>query len=460
MKIILFLLVCAVSSKPLWSQVSSSCDSNFVREELNAELIEIGILSDERADISVIAAGNKIFFAGGYINSSLSKKVDIYDVVTDTWTTAELSAARYLITTVANDTKVFFAGGETGDGTTPVDNVDIYDLATNTWSSDHLSTAGHSIAATVVGNKVMFAGGDGGFTGPYRETRVDIFDQSLGTWTTTSLSGVKRGGHAAVTVGDKAYFAGGEGWTSNTAYSWFVTDKIDIYDNATDTWSTKTMYENKSSYAGLAVKEKIYWAGGHSGIRPNLYWSTLVEIYDTLTDTATTECLSRSTSSCFATRLGDQLLFLPDPYSSGTINLDLFAAANDSWYFMELPVNLAGIKIISANGKFYVVGWDRYENLNYTLYELQFSLPLSIPKTDQDKVSIYPNPATDYLNITATEAIRNVAIYDLSGRLVQVQKFSDNTNEQKMNLENLMSGIYFFKVMTEYEMESIKVIKN
>ena len=57
---------------------------------------------------------------------------------------------------IASGNKIFFGGGESSDGTWPVDNVDIYDVTTNTWTVAHLSTAGHSVAAATVGNKVFF----------------------------------------------------------------------------------------------------------------------------------------------------------------------------------------------------------------------------------------------------------------------------------------------------------------
>ena len=81
---------------------------------------------------------------------------------------------------------------------------------------------------------------------------------STNTSSTTQLSEKKRGGHNAVTAGNKIYFAGGETRPTN---NWTVSNKIDVYDNATDTWSTTSLVEGKLAHTGIAVDDKIYW--GH-----------------------------------------------------------------------------------------------------------------------------------------------------------------------------------------------------
>ncbi len=68
-----------------------ACD-NSIRPIINAQLIPIGTLSEPREEMVVASAGNKILFAGGYSTGSVSTRVDIFDFVTNTWTTAELSS--------------------------------------------------------------------------------------------------------------------------------------------------------------------------------------------------------------------------------------------------------------------------------------------------------------------------------------------------------------------------------
>lgn len=90
---------------------SESCD-NSNRTIVQAQLLPLGTLSEARAGMAVAAAGNKIVYAGAAlsgagVNGYGSARVDIYDIVTDTWTTAQLSKARSDIAAVAAGNKIF-----------------------------------------------------------------------------------------------------------------------------------------------------------------------------------------------------------------------------------------------------------------------------------------------------------------------------------------------------------------
>src|SRR5664279_931636 len=62
---------------------------------VNARLVPIGTLSQSREGMAAATAGNKILFAGGILAGySISNRVDLYDFVSNTWSTAELTQAR------------------------------------------------------------------------------------------------------------------------------------------------------------------------------------------------------------------------------------------------------------------------------------------------------------------------------------------------------------------------------
>lgn len=60
-------------------------------------------------------------------------------------------------------------------------------------------------------------------------------------------------------------------------------------------------------------------------------------------------------------------------------------------------------------------------------------------------ISLYPNPVEDQLIISSTEVIREVLIYDITGKLV---KTIDNNNNT-ISTESFMSGVYILKAKTE-----------
>ena len=341
-----------------------SCN-NINRPIVNAQMIPIGILSQARGWMTTASTGNKILFAGGTTDVQYSSRVDIYDIPTNTWSTAELCAGRYLMAAATSGNKVFFGGGETGDGTWPVDSVDIYDASTNTWTVFHLGMAGNQIAAAAVGDKVIFAGGDGGFAAWERFKKVDIFNLSTNTWTYATLSEEKRGGHVAVTVGDKLYVAGGETMiqhgSTSWEYNWKASNVVDIYDNSTNTWSTSTMLEGKLQPAGIAVGGKIVWAGGLTGSYPDIYPSCNVEIKDINAGTSTMQQLFNPATWLIDAGqnvvLSNNKLIFYRANGSDMNKFDIYDLSSNTWSIGVLPQAIpSSASIIAVNNTIYVAG--------------------------------------------------------------------------------------------------------
>jgi hypothetical protein len=63
--------------------------------------------------------------------------------------------------------------------------------------------------------------------------------------------------------------------------------------------------------------------------------------------------------------------------------------------------------------------------------------------------NLYPNPATNVVNITNSENIlvQQVTIYDTSGKQLSTQTFN-NEAEIQLNIENLASGLYMLHIQT------------
>ncbi|MBL4593229.1 MAG: T9SS type A sorting domain-containing protein [Flavobacteriales bacterium] len=58
------------------------------------------------------------------------------------------------------------------------------------------------------------------------------------------------------------------------------------------------------------------------------------------------------------------------------------------------------------------------------------------------RLEIYPNPAINYFQISHTEKINGIEIYNLSGKKVM----EINQPQDKINIESLLSGVYFVKI--------------
>ncbi|HEU4607116.1 MAG TPA: kelch repeat-containing protein [Chitinophagaceae bacterium] len=362
------------------SAATADCKGN-IRPQVNAQLIPVSSLSITREKVSVATAGNKIVFAGGYSGSNTSgwhfySRVDILDIVTNTWTTAELSQARWGMATAVLGNKIFFAGGVAGVGQYTT-RVDIYDVATNTWSKSELSLARVEMAAAAAGNKVVFAGGASGNGFTYTN-RVDIYDASAGTWSMASLTD-QAVGTAATVIGTKIYFAG----NASDWWAWdfgTITPTISIYDASDNTWSTSQLSMSRGYLAGIAVGSKNFWAGGLYK-QPQDPFTNQVEIRDMITGASTFECLSQPNAFFSAVLKNNQIVFftsdvdVPVYWTSNppVMNrFDIYNIKDNAWSIGILPVNIRSSSIISADNTIYVAGGYVNGVLSNKVWKLEF----------------------------------------------------------------------------------------
>ncbi|QDK81153.1 hypothetical protein EXU85_22060 [Spirosoma sp. KCTC 42546] len=253
-------------------------------------------LSQARWNLLATSAGSKAFFAGGMTGSlqnplTPSDRVDIYDDATGLWSTASLSIARANFAATSAGSKVFFGGGL---GLSNV--VDIYDTATGLWTTTTLSQGRYNLAATSAGSKVFFVGGK--LANDVMSNVVDIYDTTTELWTTRTLPNLV-GFPIATSVGTKVFFSGDQ------------TNIVDIYDVATNVWSTATLSKIRFSLSATRAGTKAFFAGG-GFLPPGEYaasFSDVVDIYDYATDQWTTDKLPRACLRLASTSIGKQAFF-------------------------------------------------------------------------------------------------------------------------------------------------------
>jgi len=360
--------------------IPTACD-NSIRPQICAQLIPVSTLSQTREGMAIASAANKILFAGGYTGNYSSgqmySRVDIFDVTTNSWTTAELSQARTGIATAVLNNRIYFAGGEFFGGASS--RVDIYDAVANTWASAELSHARSLLAGAAAGNKVLFAGGYGMASSA---PAVDIYDASTNAWSTDSLRNrpttgiIGDAGIAATVVGNKVYFAG-------NASDWYgfdfgsISATINIYDATANTWSTSALSETRGGMAAIAVGSKNYWAGGVNGRGGS--WTNLVEIRDMNSGISTFSCLFHSDAFFSAVQKNNKIVFFTSYYGSGNSvplngrdKFDVYDIPTNTWSIGVLPVNIYGSSIISVNNTVYVAGGLVNGVLSNQVWKLEF----------------------------------------------------------------------------------------
>jgi Galactose oxidase, central domain len=280
--------------------------------DMETKTESMATLSIPRAFIGSITAGNKLFFAGGWVWSNAVSRVEMVDILSGTSSIAELSEARWGLATAVLGNKVFFAGGfyYNGSNTAGSSRVDIYDISTNTWSVANLSEARGEIAATVYDNKIYFAGGNK-VTAP--SAAIDIYDGNTNLWGSSSLNTAVANPGAIIADG-KMYTAGGYTLTGtagggsfkqpvcrveikslndqsvsvtglsfktssvlvnryNNRITFFPAGEehsnfFDVFNLSTGSWSTGLIVDGLRNSIGFVYKNDIYIAGGYFGSSP------------------------------------------------------------------------------------------------------------------------------------------------------------------------------------------------
>ncbi len=80
---------------------------------------------------------------------------------------------------------------------------------------------------------------------------------------------------------------------------------------------------------------------------------------------------------------------------------------------------------------------------------------------DKKMFAIYPNPATEVLNIASKSAdnITKVIIYDTTGKMLHEQVFEDSNSQQQIDVSSLAKGIYMIEVSTLRAAQIVKFVK-
>ncbi|WP_372474294.1 T9SS type A sorting domain-containing protein [Capnocytophaga sp. ARDL2] len=95
--------------------------------------------------------------------------------------------------------------------------------------------------------------------------------------------------------------------------------------------------------------------------------------------------------------------------------------ANHQYVAIQLDLGTSGHKVVVLDN----IKWD---------------VPLSTPKLDKNAVKLFPNPVSDILYVETDELIKEIAIYDTVGKMI------DSTEKFFINVNSLEKGIYILKV--------------
>ena len=346
-----------------------------VRSEVAVGLTFLSNLPGQIQEPEIIVAGNKLIIPAWFSNQSglISNNIYMYDRVAQSWTTIQASQARIGVTTIAAGNKIFFAGGVDtyNDNYTATSVVDIYDLSTNSWSLTNLSEARGNCKAVVAGGKVFFAGGIK--NNEVLSNKIDIYDLETNSWSTDQLPGGARVVGAAINVSNKVFFCGGyTRFEDPTGFGNTLTTpipSIDIYDINGSQWSTDTMLVNKGNFAAIGLNEKVYFAGGVTNIAATFH----VEELNVNTMNSSSSCLHQP-MDCFNDKsavVKNELVifFTYSPISGIERNkFDIYNTQTSVWSIGVLPPDSFSSNsltaIASVNNEIFVIIDNKLYKMN------------------------------------------------------------------------------------------------
>ena len=90
-------------------------------------------------------------------------------------------------------------------------------------------------------------------------------------------------------------------------------------------------------------------------------------------------------------------------------------------------------------------------------FKVEFNADLANSAFDSTNFKFYPNPVKDVLNLSYTQNISDIAVYNLLGQ--KVIENTINANSATIDMSALSGGSYIVKITSENQTKTIKVIK-
>lgn len=92
------------------------------------------------------------------------------------------------------------------------------------------------------------------------------------------------------------------------------------------------------------------------------------------------------------------------------------------------------------------------------IWVIEMNLPTSITEPTSDgSLCVFPNPATDFVNLSSSGSIKTISIFSVSGKLL---KTITNPESLQINVTDWDNGLYFMKIETNYDNITTKFIIN
>src|SRR5690606_35128223 len=148
------------------------------------------------------------------------------------------------------------------------------------------------------------------------------------------------------------------------------------------------------------------------------------------------------------------------PYLNKIAASDFFKNSTSANLIEDFKPTALGLLYTAQNQtpSLYLV--NKYDNIKITALQSVPAYVLNAEDFLAEKFNIYPNPASNVVNITNAEnmLVNQVVIYDVAGKLINTQSFKEQA-EIQLNVENLASGTYLLHLQTAEGTAVKKLVK-
>lgn len=106
---------------------------------------------------------------------------------------------------------------------------------------------------------------------------------------------------------------------------------------------------------------------------------------------------------------------------------------------------------------YYSASDDKYNQLSSGVRFTLKDVGTSVSNANADQCKLYPNPATGFFVVSSPQIIQEIAIFDISGKLVSTVNANDF--EKTIDVDSFAVGTYVVKIKTNHQVYTKKFVK-
>ena len=151
--------------------------------------------------------------------------------------------------------------------------------------------------------------------------------------------------------------------------------------------------------------------------------------------------------------------YVLSPATAGVYRLEVLDAGGDGLNGTVTVIDAGGNTLVSRNGSGLMVWDDLYFNITNAGSDGPAGPVVGIDEVQTlvGEVSVYPNPATDRLYYVSEGDVKEVQIFDMTGRMVKTAAVAGG--EMSIDIAALPAGVYMLRVVGEKNVGSQTFIK-